>query len=353
MSCWQYSIRAPLNQVYDKEKCILRPSIPYLETRIPFPLPSAAILSFVACHSETKSQLNRGMRRLTTLLAFLLGILGVSCSQNDQSIPTITIALKPDKNPDRMLEERAALEAYLSGELSRPVEVIIPLSSAVITTGFANGTIDLGFLSSTEAAKAVNSGVADLLVAGEIDGNPYYMSYWISLKEKPYTDIEELRGNPIAFSSRTSTSGFLIPAWDLFKRNLITAERGPEGFFGKGNVYYGVGYVSAAKKVLSGEAEAAAVSYYVLDEDRYLTSEQRSRLKKIASQGPVPTHTISIRRTLGPSIRERMKNVLLEMNQKNPHLRDRVFNSKLVEVDAHEHLKVTQEALSIVSRMKF
>ena len=292
------------------------------------------------------------MNRLIAFFAFVLAILSLSCTRESRTHWNITIALKPDKNPDRLLEEKSALETYLSGELSRPVKVIIPLSSAVITTGFANGSIDLGFLSSTEAAKAVNSGVADLLLAGEIDGNTHYLSYWISLKEKPYTSIEELRGKPIAFSSRTSTSGFLIPAWDLFKRNLITQDEGPEGFFGEGNVFYGVGYVSAAEKVLSGEAEAAAVSHYVLDEDRYLTPEQRSRLRMVASQGPVPTHTLSIRRTLDSSIRALLKEVLLQMNRDNAELRDLVFNSKLVEVDSEEHLRVTQEALSIVSRMK-
>ena len=295
-----------------------------------------------------------GIARVASVILALVGLMfsGSVASASQISLERVTVALKPDKAPDRMLEEKSALEGYLAKKLACPVEVIVPLSSAVITTGFGNGTIDFGYLSSTGAAKAVNRGVADILLVGEIDGKPHYMSYWIALKEKSYKGIEDLKGKPIAFSSRTSTSGFLIPIWDLFKKELISMGSGPEGFFGEGNVYYGVGYVSAAQKVLRGEADAAALSYYVLDEDRHLTEGQRSKLKMIAQQGPVPSHTISVRRTLSISDRMRIKSALLELNEENPLLRDKVFNSKLIEADPVKHLEVTQEALEIVAKMK-
>ena len=268
------------------------------------------------------------------------------------SLDRLIIAVKPDKNPDRMLHEKAELGAYLEWVLGIPVEIIVPLSSTVIAAGFGNGTIDLGYLSSTGAVRAIKEGVAEVLLVGEIRGKPHYMSYWITLKGKPYNGIEDLRGKPIAFSSRTSTSGFLIPTWDLYKRDLITLEGGPEGFFGDGNVYFGIGYVSAAEKVLKEEVEAAAVSYYVLDEDRHLDEDQRSRLKMFAQQGPVPSHVIAARRSLEPSDREEIKRALLELNRARPQLGDKVFNSKLVEADPKKHLRITQEALFIISRMK-
>ena len=292
---------------------------------------------------------------MSTVLLFLLLIAFFPApgAGMELSLDRLTIAVKPDKNPDRMLSEKAKLEEYLQRALEIPIEVIVPLSSAVITTGFGNGTIDLGYLSSTGAVTAIKEGVADVLLAGEIRGKPHYMSYWIALKGKPYSAIEDLRGKPVAFSSRTSTSGFLIPTWDLYKRNLITLENGPEGFFGGGNVHYGIGYVSAVEKVLNEEVEAAAVSYYVLDEDRHLNEAQRSRLRMFAQQGPVPSHIIAARRSLKPSDREGIKRALIELNRTSPKLRDRVFNSKLVEVDPRKHLRITREALRLISQMKF
>ena len=267
---------------------------------------------------------------------------------NSASTPKIVIALKPDKNPDQMMAERESLQKYLSEKLGKPVEVIIPLSGAVINEGFANGTIDIGYLSGNDL---INAKDADLLLVGEINGKTTYKSYWLSLKEKPYTKIEDLKGKPISFASKTSTSGFVIPLWDLRRRNLVSEKADPEEFFGKGNVFYGTGYVSAVERVLSGEAEAAAVSYYVLDENKHLTDEQRAKLKKVAEQGDVPTHIIAIRKNLMGADRDKLKSALLAMNEGgNTELRDKLFTSKLVEANQEEHLKPLKEALAVVPK---
>lgn len=265
-----------------------------------------------------------------------------------ESLASVVVALKPDKDPDAMLEERTKLESWLEDLLEMPVEVLIPASGAVIEQGLANGTIDLAWVSSTSLARYREAGVADLLVAGEIDGQTSYQSYWVSLREKPYTGIEALEGQPICFASPTSTSGYIMPAYDLSRRGLITAADGPEGFFGNGNVLYGTGYVSAIQRVFNGQAEAAAVSDYVIDEDRHLTPGEKARLKVVQAQGPVPTHCMAIRMTLDPGSKAILKRAILELNTDNPDLRDRIFGSVLKEVDPDAHLDSIQRALAFV-----
>ena len=270
----------------------------------------------------------------------------------DVSLSKIVVALKPDKNPDQMLQERKALSDFLSKRLGKPVEVVVPLSSAVIIEGFVNGTIDLGYLSATDMVGAQKKNAAKILLAGEIDGRNSYQSYWIALKEKPYSKVEDLKGKAVAFTSKTSTSGYLVPIYDLKRKGLLT-KPDPEEFFGKGNVFYGTGYVSAAERVLNGQAEAAAVSYYVLDQDKHLNAEQRAKLKKVAEQGPVPTHIIAIRSSISDGDSELLRKALETMNEKeNTELRDKVFTSKLVEVDAKAHLGVIGEALDFIGDAK-
>lgn len=286
---------------------------------------TAIVISSAACGTETASPTESG-------------------SATDK----IVVALKPDKNPDQMIAEREALSKYLSEKLGKPVEVVIPVSAAVINEGFANGTIDIGYLSGNDLIKATD---AELLLVGEINGKTTYKSYWVALKDKPYAKVEDLKGKSIAFASKTSTSGFIIPLWDLRRKNLVSEKADPEEFFGKGNVFYGTGYVSAVERVLSGDAEAAAVSYYVLDETKHLTDDQRARLKKVAEQGDVPTHIIAIRKSLTGADREKIKAALLSMNEGgNAALRDKVFTSKLVEANQEEHLKPLREALSVVQK---
>ena len=107
--------------------------------------------------------------------------------------------------------------------------------------------------------------------------------------------------------------------------------------------------MSAVERVLNGQAEAAAVSYYVLDKDKHLTVEQRAKLKKVAEQGPVPTHVIAIRSSISAVDRETLRKALETMNEKeNVELRDKVFTSKLVEVNSEEHLRAIRKALDFL-----
>ncbi len=266
------------------------------------------------------------------------------------SMDRVVIALKPDKDPDRMLAERTELAEILEKNFGKPVEVIVPTSAAVIVEGMRNGTIDLAYVSATEMVNARDNGAGKLLLAGEIEGHPYYKSYWLSLADKPYAKVEDLRGQPIAFSSRTSTSGFLIPMVDLHKKGLIGDDADPESFFGEGNVSYGIGYVSAVERVLSGEAEAAAVSYYVFDEDEYLNAEQKSKLKKVAEQGPVPTHVIAVSSKLSESDQAALKAGLLALRDSGTEIDEDVFSAELIEVDADEHLAPVEAAMQLLKQ---
>jgi phosphonate transport system substrate-binding protein len=285
-------------------------------------------------------------------LACLGVALGLVTAQARLSVGDLVVALKPDKNPDAMLAEQRALEGFLGKQLGAKVKVIVPLSTAVIVEGFANGTIDLGYLSATDLARIRTQGTATLLLAGEFaSGTTSYRSYWLTLRDKPYSAIDQLRGKPVAFASRTSTSGFLIPLLDLHQRGLVGADAALESFFGKGNVLFGVGYVSAVERVLSGDAEAAAVSDYVFDQDKHLSSEQRARLRVLQSQGPVPSHVLAVRASLPPADQDALRTALLALNE-TPHttLRDRVFTTKVVPVSADEHLRPLAAALPLAER---
>lgn len=290
------------------------------------------------------------MRRCLGIAGLIVAaVVFAGCGEADDEL---VFALKPDKDMDRLMAEKSRLEEFLTERIDRPVRAIIPLSGAVILEGLANGTIDAAYISATEMIHARDDNRASLLLAGEIDGNPYYQSYWVSLKEKPFEKVADLRDKRIAFSSRASTSGFVVPYWDLHQKGLLQEGDRPEAFFGEGNVWYGVGYVSAVEQVLAGDAEAAAISYYVLDEDRHLTAEQRERLKKVAEQGPVPTHVVAVRRTVPEQQIEALKNALLELNEsQHNELRDRLFTSRLIEVDAKEHLAGLSEAMDLVRRL--
>ena len=293
-------------------------------------------------------------------LAFLFASCGGNSADDDAngtssdgglSLKQLVIALKANKNPEKMLAEKESLQKYLSEKLARQVKVIIPTSSAAIVESFKNGTLDIGYLSSTDAARNLDDTAASILLIHLKNGNPHYNSIWLSLKDKVYGSIEDLKDKPVAFASHSSTSGFLIPTWDLSKRGLVGPNKALTDYFAQ--TIYGTGYVSAVEKVLNGEVEAAAVSDYVYKGDnKYLSDEQKAKLKIVQEQGPVPSHTICYRLSLSAADRDVIRQTLLGMNEDNPELRDKVFNGELVAVNPEEHLKITREALEVQKTLK-
>jgi phosphonate transport system substrate-binding protein len=279
-----------------------------------------------------------------------LGLIGCGDTQEAASAPPLVVALKPQKDPDRMIEDRRRISTFLAERLDREVDVVVPSSTQVIIEGLKGGTIDVAYLSATDLVR--NSEAATLLFAEEIDGETHYESYWVGLASSEYESIEDLRGRPVAFASRTSTSGFVVPLWHLREKGLVDPDGRPEDFFGDGNVLFGTGYVSAIEKVLSGEAEAAAVSAYVLDLGEHLDEPTRAKLRVIDRQGPVPTHVLVARSSLGAEERAAVGRALDALNEpEHRALRDAVFVARLVEVDPAEHLGALPDAIAFAERI--
>ena len=309
-----------------------------------------------------KSFISKRVSTSTHVLFFLSSLCIWSCSapeevitreenRSELSLKKLVIALKANKQPASMLIEKQDLQVYLSQKLNRPVEILIPTDSSIVVESFRNGTLDIGYLSSTDAARNVGQETASVLLVHLKNGKSHYQSVWLTKKEKSYQSVSDLQGKPVAFASRSSTSGYLIPTWDMMKKGLVGAEKSLTDYFSL--TLYGTGYVSAVEKVLSGEVEAAAVSDYVFKgNNKYLDDAQKVKLRIIQEQGPVPAHTLCIRSTMSSNDRRILKKALLEMNQENPALRDRIFNGKLIEVDEDEHLKVTREALLLQETLK-
>ena len=104
--------------------------------------------------------------RLMMAVLPLLGMMAQISAAAPITLSKVVVALKPDKDPDAMIAERRQLSEYLSKQLGKPIEVIVPLSAAVILEGLSNGTIDLAYLAATDMVNALNEQNATLLLAG-------------------------------------------------------------------------------------------------------------------------------------------------------------------------------------------
>jgi ABC-type phosphate/phosphonate transport system substrate-binding protein len=143
--------------------------------------------------------------------------------------------------------------------------------------------VDLGYLSATDMVVAQKRNAGEVLLAGEIDGKNSYQSYWLALKEKPYDSVEDLKGKPVAFASKTSTSGYLIPLYDLKQKGLLSKPNAEE-FFGAGNLFFGTGYVSAVERVLNGRPKPLRSAITCSIRTSTLAPTSAAKLKKSRSK---------------------------------------------------------------------
>jgi phosphonate transport system substrate-binding protein len=288
------------------------------------------------------------IKNIKWICVLLMAWLAAGCVRKTENEETQEwkIALKADKNPESMLQVKQALEIALRQIAGKNVEIIVPTSAAVILEGLGNGTLDAGYISAMEYLQSRRHRAAKGLLVNEIKGKTHYESCWLVRADAPYQTVDELRGKPICFASRTSTSGYILPMADLVRTGRLRQGGAAEEYFGAGNVYYGTGYVSAIERLLNGQVEAAAVSDYVIDEDKHLTADQKQRLRVLARQGPVPTHILAVRPDMPEAEQAQLKKALLHLNEEPwVELRDRAFTAKLIDVDVETHVSSLQDSL--------
>lgn len=243
--------------------------------------------------------------------------------------------------------------AILSKAMGIPVEAVIGDETAAVEALRANRA-DVAFVAGRAALKAEQLAKARMYLAevrSDYSGGNTYDSVFVVRQDSPLRPkgsakqtLEQLKGKKIAFTSRTSGSGFIFPVGELVGQGLVSGPDRLESFFG--NVTYGDGYGSALQAVLKGQAEVAAVSEYALLPP-WITAAEGKQLRVLQQIPGVPAHGIVIDDRIPAPMREKLINAFLTMNEPtNNSLFRSLYNSqKLVKVDHNTHLATLSQAL--------
>ncbi len=243
--------------------------------------------------------------------------------------------------------------AILSKAMGMPVEAVIGDETAAVTALVADKA-DVAFVAGRAALKAEQLAKARMYLAevrSDYSGGNTYDSVFVVRQDSPLRPkgsskqtLEQLKGKKMAFTSRTSGSGFIFPVGELVGQGLVSGPDRLETFFG--NVTYGDGYGSALQAVLKGQAEVAAVSEYALLPP-WITAAEGKQLRVLQQVPGVPAHGIVIDDRVPAPMREKLINAFMTMNEPaNNQLFRSLYNSqKLVKVDHNSHLATLQQAL--------
>ncbi|MEL6415205.1 MAG: phosphonate ABC transporter substrate-binding protein [Pseudomonadota bacterium] len=169
-----------------------------------------------------------------------------------EDVPVFRIGLLGGENEADRLRQHACQEAYLEERLGVDVELFPASDYAGVLQGLLAGQLEFAGLGSSGYAGIVlqdPDAVEPLYTTMQIDGSLGYYSVMYSRADSGIDSFEAMEGRSLAFADPNSTSGYLVPSYELAQ------EIGPlEGYFGETG--FGGGHEQAVVAVLQGQYDA-------------------------------------------------------------------------------------------------
>ncbi|PZU93383.1 MAG: phosphonate ABC transporter substrate-binding protein [Pseudanabaena sp.] len=278
----------------------------------------------------------------------------IATEQAQAPLTEITIAFATRRDTTDLQSKADQVSEILSKEVGIPVKGIIADETASVEALRANRA-NVAFVSGRAALKAEQLAGSKMYLAevrDDYSGGKTYNSIFVVPKSSPLQTLadptqtlEQLRGKRMAFTSRSSGSGFIFPVSELVGLKFVDGPDRLEQFFGK--VTYGDGYSSALQAVLRDQADVAVVSEYALLPP-WITTEEGAKLRVLHPVPNVPAHGISIDDSVPAELREKLINAFLKLNEpENQQLFRSLYNStQLVKVDHEQHLSTMRTAIA-------
>jgi phosphonate transport system substrate-binding protein len=224
---------------------------------------------------------------------------------------TFGIGLLPAENVFLQKRRYRPLAEYLSKRLDMDVRTKLLDSYDAVYAQMLDRSVDAAFFGSLSYV-ALHSRLPLEPIARPLraNGGSTYRGIIFALKGKGITeDIGTWKGKRIALVEKSTTSGYLFPAWYLMTKGI----RNPARYFRK--VVYAGSHEAAIVEVLDGHADIGCANDAVFN--RYV--EKRPRMRDefvvLASSLPFPSDTLGVRKDIDPGLELKMKETLLGMDK--------------------------------------
>jgi phosphonate transport system substrate-binding protein len=258
------------------------------------------------------------MRLRSVLSLAALAVAAVACTKQEAQKPLV-LGFLPSAQADSVLPNAQALGAYLSERIGRPVEVIVPSTYEPLVEGFRFNRIDIAFLDGGPAWIAHKRTGAEVILAELNKGEPFYWAEAFTKVGSGITSIDQLPGKRLAFTSRTGSSGFLMPIGTLVAEGKLPVEgEGLDALEQALQKTYKLtidagGYQQALKAVLEGRADVAFGGHDV--PDRFLTPAERTQIVSFHRFGKIPSHAILVAAGMDSTTRAKVQEAFMALNE--------------------------------------
>jgi phosphonate transport system substrate-binding protein len=167
-------------------------------------------------------------------------------------MPVLRIGLLGGENEADRLRNNECMKTQLSERLGVPVELFPAPDYAGVIQGLVAGQLDFAGLGAAAYAGVYlqdPEAVDPIFVSAEADGSTGYIAVMYTRADSGITSLEDMQGKTLAYADPNSTSGFLVPQFELKQAGINDAE-----YFGATG--FGGGHEQAVIAVLEGQYDA-------------------------------------------------------------------------------------------------
>ncbi len=243
---------------------------------------------------------------------FIIALLTVFCLSSGVSADDFVLGLIPEMNVFKQTERHRPLAEYLSKKLNINVELKILPRYGNILDSFKASKMDAAFWGSFTGALAIKKlGVKPLARPLQLDQTSTYKGYLFTRKDSGIDSTAKLKGKSFAFVDRATTAGFLFPISILKKQGTRLADL--DKYFS--SYFFTGSHDAAIMAVLNGEADAGAAKNTIFDMMAGKNPDIRNKIRILAESSEVPSNTLGVRKDLDPSLTEKIKATILNMDK--------------------------------------
>ena len=160
------------------------------------------------------------MKLITSLFAALALTLTAASAHAQKPLEFGVGLFQPDKEQNDATYK--PLAAYLSKKLGREVRLRTVDTWEGLAKSLASGETDLSLMGPWGYVLANHQAGAEVIATILYDGKPEYFAIMVTGPNSGINKLDDLKGKTFAFGDKGSTSGYLIPSHEFFKRGIET-----------------------------------------------------------------------------------------------------------------------------------
>jgi phosphonate transport system substrate-binding protein len=234
-------------------------------------------------------------------------------------VDTLVIAYLPNEAKEELAQARTGLAKDLGAALHVTVKEFLGSDYNAVIEAMRTGKADIANFGPLSYSQAQERSKAEPMVVPAIDGkteNATYMSYIITnAKNDKINSIADLKGKTFSFVDPNSTSGNLVPSFEILKalndNNLTFEDLHTNGKFFK-SVSFSGAHQNGLQAVAKGDIEGAPVASDTYDREIAAGRVDKNAVKIIFKSPPIPQGPLAIRSDLPAELKKSVKDFLVK-----------------------------------------